>query len=616
MAETQNSPTDAERSDGGRGPARSAVPTCKDMQFPSSPGGLVNLQKGDGVDNQEQGCFCSKTKRKMAALKCTTPNTRKKLRRRSGNEENDVSGIHTDRPLLSQELAQDVDSLEQPSIAVKRGQGDAITDTGQLYATESLPRISETPVGAPSTDVLEAPSYNSLVLDYGNSPHTDMNRRLPGFLASESQSSPYNVTPRNRMKSFLATFSNSQFPLDPTGGYFCAQNIEDMKLFQILRYIKSCDGGLDLLWNFIHEHADLLPLQYVNVTQDTVDQENREGEENHNLDVELCTVYGVHPAESQEGQHPRYGDEGLEVDCQGTTGVKPHIKYCYGEKNVGVLAEDRENCFVGISDNEHELQIAGVTEEISDLHGIESDCTVERSDIEENQHKEDDDSTGRSSVEGEIKEEISDLHGIESDCTVERSDIEDNQHKEDEDSTGGSSVEGEIKEENSDHHSVDKRNGLTGSDGGAEKISELYAETEDSQEAKGDNIPVGQTSSDIVARYPLSPKADLDNDGEIYLVPGCVQGDVISHLKDHENILDTARLNTKKNETHCGEFEGEQREETGKQGCPVWQILEQLECPFNWVPDMCIKRTPGGTIQENMIDHITGKPTVMIHFVK
>jgi hypothetical protein len=499
---------------------------------------------------------------------------RKKLRRRSGNEENDVSGIHTDRPLLSQELAQDVDSLEQPSIAVKRGQGDAITDTGQLYATESLPRISETRVGAPSTDVLEAPSYNSLVLDYGNSPRTDMNRRLPGFLASESQSSPYNVTPRNRVKSFLATFSNSQFPLDPTGGYFCAQNIEDMKLFQILGYINSCDGGPDLLWNFIHEHADLLPLQYVNVTQDTVDQENREGEENHNLDVELCTVYGIHPAESQEGQHPRYGDEGLEVDCQGTTGVKPHIKYCFDEKNIGVLAEDRENCFVGISDNEHELQIAGV------------------------------------------KEEISDLHGIESDCTVERSDIEDNQHKEDEDSAGGSSVECEIKEENSDHHSVDKRNGLTGSDGLAEKISELYAETEDSQVAKGDNIPVGQTSSDIVAQYPLSPKADLDNDGEMCLVPGCAQGDVISHLKDHENILDTARLNTKMNETHCGEFEGEQREETGKQGCPVWQILEQLECPFNWVPDICIKRTPGGAIQENMIDHITGKPTVMIHFVK
>jgi hypothetical protein len=164
-------------------------------------------------------------------------------------------------------------------------------------------------------------------------------------------------------------------------------------------------------------------------------------------------------------------------------------------------------------------------------------------------------------------------------------------------------------------HSEDKRNELVRSNVEAEKMSELYAESEGSQVEKGDNNPVGQISSDIVAGYPVSPKADLNNDGEIYLVPGRVQGDVISHLKNHENILDTAGLNIKENETRCAEHE-EQREGTGKQGCPVWQILEHLECPFNWVPDMCIKRTPSGTIQENMIDHLTGKPTVMIHFVK
>jgi hypothetical protein len=165
-------------------------------------------------------------------------------------------------------------------------------------------------------------------------------------------------------------------------------------------------------------------------------------------------------------------------------------------------------------------------------------------------------------------------------------------------------------------HSEDKRNESTGSSVEVEKISELYAETEGSQVEKCDNSPVGQTSSDIVAGFPVSPKADLNNDGEIYLVPGRVQGDVISHLKDHENILDTARLNVKENETHCGEHEGEQREENGKQECPVWQILEHLVCPFNWVPDICVKRMPGGTIPENMIDHLTGKSTVMIQFVK
>jgi hypothetical protein len=207
------------------------------------------------------------------------------------------------------------------------------------------------------------------------------------------------------MKSLLATSSNSQIPLDPTGGYFCAQNIDDMKLFQILRYIKSCDGGLDLLWNFIHEHAELLPQQYVNVTQDTVDQENREGVENHNLDVELRRVYDVHPAKSQEGQLPRYGDERLEVGYQGPTGLKPHIENCFGEKNVGVLAEDRENCFVDISDNEHELQNAGVKEEISYLKDIESDSTVEGSDVEKNQDKEAEDSKGENNVQGEIQEE-------------------------------------------------------------------------------------------------------------------------------------------------------------------------------------------------------------------
>jgi hypothetical protein len=396
-----------------------------------------------------------------------------------------------------------------------------------------------------------------------------------------------------------------------------------------------------------------------------------------------------------------------------------------------------------------------VKEENSDFHGIESDSTVERSDIEDNQYKNNEDFMGGNIVEVEVKEENSDLHVFEPDCTAECRDDEDNSYKEIGDSMGDSNLEttevkgkmyphgieseltlahnnseatdaccscdssdnisgnrseqeyprkancflsGDVPEfvsifaannvstsENGDsdgecplfcesttmkpiavgadnlvsckecsahcsrvgcctnryicgagqYHerkedsltedgtrkpvrcvvelSVDKRNGLTGSDGEAKKISELYAETDGSQVAKGDNIPVGQTSSDIVARNPLSPKADLDNDGEIYLVPGCVQGDVISHLKDHENIFDTARLNTKKNETHCGEFEGEQREVTGEQGCPIWQILEQLECPFNWVPDICIKRTPGGTIQENMIDHLTGKHTVMIH---
>ena len=842
MAETQNSPTDTEKSDGGQCTAHSAVQNSKDMRFPNSPGGVVKRQQGDGVENQEQGCFCPKTKRKMIALKCSTQNTRKKLRRRSGNEENDVSGIHTDRPLLSQESAQDVGSLEQPSIAVTRGEGDAITHTGQLYATEPLPRISETRVGAPSTDILEAPSYNSLVHDCSNPPRTDRDRRFPGFLASESQNSPYNAMPRNRMKSLLATFSNSQIPLGPAGGYFCAQNIDDMKLFQVLRYIEFRDGGLDLLWNFIHEQAELQPLQYVNVTQDTVDQENHEGEENHNLDAELSRVYGFHPAESQEEQLPRYGDVRHEVDYQGPAGVKPHTENCFGEKNVGVLAEDRENCFVGISDNEHERQSAGVKEEISDIHGIESESTVDRSDVEDNQDKEVEFMMGESNVESEIKEENSDIHDIESESTVDHSDIEDNQDKEVEIMMGESNVKSEIEEENSDIHDIesestvdrsdvednqdkeveimmgesnvegeikeeildlrdfelhftaehsdvednpyketgdslndsnleaaelkgktdpfdieselslahnnteaidassscdnsdnmsgnrseqeyprksdyfssgglpefisifaasnisisenkevdgecplfcegtttkptavsadcsvsckecsthcngvgsctngyicgdgqyhhrkedfltedgrgkpmccvvghseDKRKGLTGSNVEAEKMPELYAETEGSQVENGDNNPVGQTSSDIVAGCPVSPKADLNDDGEIYLVPGHVQGDVISHLKDHENIFDTARLNIKENETHCGGREGEQREETGKQGCPVWQILEHLECPFNWVPDICIMRTPGGTIQENMIDHLTGKPTVMIQFVK
>jgi hypothetical protein len=165
-------------------------------------------------------------------------------------------------------------------------------------------------------------------------------------------------------------------------------------------------------------------------------------------------------------------------------------------------------------------------------------------------------------------------------------------------------------------HSENEINGLTGSDVEAEKMSQLYADTKGGEIENGDNSPVGQTSSDIVARYPVSPKANLSIDGEIYLVPGHVQENVISHFMDHENILDTAQLNTKESGTHCGELDGEQREETGKQGCPIWQILQHLECPFNWVPDICIKNTPGGTIPENMIDHLTGKPTVMIQFVK
>jgi hypothetical protein len=510
------------------------------------------------------------------------------------------------------------------------------------------------------------------------------------------------------MKSLLATFSNSQTALGPAEGYFCAQNVDDTKLLQILCYIKSCDGALDLLWNFIHEHADLLSLQNVTVSQDTIDWENRKEEESRNLDVELHSDNDVQPAQSQEGQFSQYGDETLEVNYQGKTGVKPPVENSFGEQNVGALEEDRENDFVLIYKNVHELQSAEVKQEITDLHtdvednpykevedsvggnnleraevkreisdlyDVESDSTAAHSEVEDNPYKEVEDSVGENNLEGaEVKREISDLYDVESDSTAAHSDVEDNPNKEVEDSVGENNLEGsEVKKEISDlfdvqsdstvtrsdvednpykkvedchgdgcymngcicgaeqyHHRlednligdgtgesvrciveliVDTRNGLTGCDVKAEEISELYAETKGSKTEKGAHNPVVETSSDILSGYPVSPRSDMNNDGETYLVPECVQGGFISHFKDHEHILDPAQLNTEENETHCGTLEGDQREEIGKQGCPVWQILKHLECPFKWVPDIFIRRTPHSKIQENMIDHLTGKPT-------
>jgi hypothetical protein len=486
-----------------------------------------------------------------------------------------------------------------------------------------------------------------------------------------------------------------------------------MKLFQILHYIKSCDGALDLLWNFIHEHSELLSLQYVNVSQDTVDQENRE-------------ISDLHDNESD-----------TTVKCVGV------------EDNQDKEVEDIMDKY-NVTDK--------VKEEISNLRDIESDTTVECIDVEDDQDKEVEDVMDTNNMEDKVKEKISYLHDIELYFTAEHSDVEDNPYTKFGGSVGDSNLEaGELKGkidphdneseltlthnnseaidaysscDNSDNisgnrseqeyprqsnsflsgavpefisvvaasnistsqnndndvecplfcecmtmkpiaigaessvscrpcssccngfgccpnryicdvgqyhhrkenslaedgtgkpvctvveHSENKINGLTGSDVEAEKMSQLYAETKGGEIENGDNIPVGQTSSDVVARYPVPPKADLSIDGEIYLVPGHVQEDVISHFKDHENILDTAQLYTKESGTHCGELDGEQREETGKQGCPIWQILQHLECPFNWVPDICIKSTPGATIQQDMIDHLTGKPTVMIQFVK
>jgi hypothetical protein len=75
--------------------------------------------------------------------------------------------------------------------------------------------------------------------------------------------------PLTSVESFLAPFLNNQSTPGLKDKYFCAQSEDDIKLIQILHYIKFC-GTLDLLWNFIREHAELLTQQQTQTTCDAV----------------------------------------------------------------------------------------------------------------------------------------------------------------------------------------------------------------------------------------------------------------------------------------------------------------------------------------------------------
>jgi hypothetical protein len=562
------------------------------------------------------------------------------------------------------------------------------------------------------------------------------------------------------MKSLLAPFSNSQFALD-----CCAENVDDTKLTQILRYVKSCVGALDRVWNFVQEQAEVPSLRKGNVSQDTADHASGEEEESAVLGMQLHGVNQVCPDQSRDGQFSGYYDDMREVDCQGMTRVKPHTRSCFGRENVGVLVEDAGIYCVHVSKNENESQSAAVKEEVSERRDIKSDFAVAHGDVEDNPYRETEDSMGEDNLEGpEVKEETSELHDVESDCTVAQNDVDENPYRKNYISMCDNNLESsEVRKEISDlhdiesdltltcnksedypiaetdaysscdnndnissskseleclrktdsfssgsvpecislyavsnigvsgsntvdgdcllacesatvkaapvatytessvscmkfsthchggecsvtgcvcgaeqfhqklennltgdgteesvccilEHSIGTRHGLTRSDGG-EKVSHLYAEAKGSKVEKTDNNPVVEASSDIVSGCPVSPEADLNNGGEKYLVSEHVEEGVTSHLKVHGNVRDLAQLNTEENETHSGKLAVEQREESGRQECPVWQILKHLECPFKWVPDVFIRRIPNSTIQENMIDQLTGKHRNMIYFV-
>lgn len=147
------------------------------------------------------------------------------------------------------------------------------------------------------------------------------------------------------------------------------------------------------------------------------------------------------------------------------------------------------------------------------------------------------------------------------------------------------------------------RSGLTGINTRAENVTDACIESKQINVVKNDNIPVIDTSPETV-----SGKSDLTNEGEMLVVTGKVQKGVISHQGVKKKYLDSTLVNDEVTETNKIKLEeDEKRQEVLKPECPVWQILKHFECPFKWVPDVFINRSPNSVIQENIITHLAGE---------
>lgn len=248
----------------------------------------VYHQQGDWGENQEEGCQRSElqlntsleTKHRTAPRKQCKKYLKKRLSKRKARSLNyiNVSNVCSGSMRSPQEPAHVRRSPEQPAAAFivpsTAGKGHVTeedeNDKERQYARNSRRSHLANPTALRETALSDPDISHNLTAADDNSPSRDINEEIYDYLASGIRNNSSYSTQLNRLESFLAPFLNNQVTLGPTNKIFCAQNEDDMKLFQILRYIKSCDGALDLLWDFIHEHAELLTQQQANTSCDTV----------------------------------------------------------------------------------------------------------------------------------------------------------------------------------------------------------------------------------------------------------------------------------------------------------------------------------------------------------
>jgi hypothetical protein len=709
--------------------------------------GEVNFRRGDGVTSEEQGCHrsespinaCAKIKHEAAVRKQRKQHMQKRLQEcetQSGKERKSyASAALPEEPAHFIIVDEPEVALTSEPVAITGGKEHAIdedeSDTEEEYAsTEDT-----------LSDLWDDPSYDFPLPD-DTSSH-DVNREISGYLQSGSQDSASFLTPRNRVESFMAHFLNNQITLGPGNINFCTQTEDLIKFLQILDFIKTCDGAIYLLWNFMRKQTELLSRQEVSVLLNTDDgennQENREEEELCSSDLVLDLS----------------DDEVDEMDYQEPTEVEYLIEGDISEESVEVSGEDRGSC-IGVSEDgsteeghkevakhfDNDLHLNTGTygdgsyphEEITDDPSEQDDCDCLH-DVSGTRSKEefrgqfylgsssdlselisnfalsntsllesDDNDDGNSPLLYEgigvqmasvgmqtedlvsceeyssasqtycnkkiqvdlrkqrrpysipvmtrqrkrsgrynmypykgmtyryrpcVKEEkfvlcpkeecdgensytdcCSDVssehdthcHGGVCYINEESYDDEKYQHRLEDNLKWGDT--GGLKDTLSCvmGPGEDMRTGLTGISTEAENVSDARTELK-----KYDNIPVIDTSPETVSGCLLSPNTDLTNEDEMFLVTGDVERGVILYQGVKKKVLDSTLMNDEVNESNRVKLEEEEKQETGKQECPVWQILKHSECPFKWVPDIFISRSPNSVIQENIITHLAGK---------
>lgn len=675
-----------------------------------------------------------------------------KWKSQSNNEQNSFSDLSNAMLLEGPADVRIVDQLAAATVS------HPVTSTGSKEHTingdrsdtkEKRPHIEVT-----FSDLCNKPSRNFPLPDDTFS-SDDLNRESSCYLQSGTQDGSFDTTRRNRVESLLAHFVYDQIALDPEDRNFCAHAEDYIKFLEILDFIKSCDGAISLLWNFIHEHIRLPHQQEVNVLNNTDNEENKQEdlqeEDIYFPDLRLDLHANVDQARYHEPTRVDYilqGDvseesaEVFEEDRGSCTDISDDWSIGQGDKEVAEHSDNelhlctvthggaccpheeirdgrneqrgcsslyRNNSGVSGTRPEEEFNLQSYLNSSGKLPEVISDFTL--SEVFVTGSDDDDDDDGSNSpllYEGISMKMVS--VGIQTEQSVSCEEYSSTAQtdgnkkiqvvlhkqkrpyrislmlrqrkrigrinvypykgvtyhyrpcvkgkkvnvvcpKEESDGLTSHTVcSSDVNSEHDAHHLGDAcyiaeqsydyeryehnlidslkwgdtgelkdslsciiepdegtRTGLTGSGAEAEYISDACTEVKQFNVAENDNILVVETSCETVSGCPVSPKTELTNEDETRLVTGDVQTEEVSHHEVKEKILDLTLVNDEVNESHMVQHEEERKQETGNQECPVWQILRHFECPFKWVPDIFINRTPNSVIQENIITHLTGK---------